>query len=89
MALVGGGVVLLAALLFFSLRKKQSQIKDFDVEIQHLAGSDNDLIKEKDIKEIVRKAFSTNLAEARVEQVDVARIEQVLRQDPFIENAEN
>ena len=89
MALVGGGVVLLAALLFFSLRKKQSQIKDFDVEIQHLAGSDNDLIKEKDIKEIVRKAFSTNLAEARVEQVDVARIEQVLRQDPFIENAES
>jgi cell division protein FtsQ len=84
---IGGGLTLILV-LFFTFRKKNSDVKDVIVDIQHLAIGQNDLIKEKDVKEIVRRAFEEKVENEPLGKVDVARIEQVLEQDPFIENAE-
>ena len=84
---IAGGLTLLLV-LFFTFRKKKSEVKDVIVDIQHIPNTENDLIKEKDVKEIVRRAFEEKVENEQLGQVDVARIEQVLEQDPFIENAE-
>ena len=55
-AVIAGGITLVLV-LFFTFRKKNSEVKDVIVEIKHLADGQNDLIKEKDVKEIVRRAF--------------------------------
>ncbi|NJN33538.1 MAG: hypothetical protein HC817_04070 [Saprospiraceae bacterium] len=81
--------VLVVALIITSLkRKSKGEVKDVVVEIQHMADGQNDLIKDKDVKEIIRRSFEENVMEARVGQLDVNRIERVLELDPFIENAE-
>ena len=87
-AVIAGGITL-ALVLFFTFRKKNSEVKDVIVEIKHLADGQNDLIKEKDVKEIVRRAFDEKIENEQLGQVDVARVEQVLKQDPFVENAES
>lgn len=84
---VGVGLVIVLIVAAIT-RKKSGEIKAIVVEIKHLTDGENDLIKEKDIKEIMRRSFDANLEESRVGQVDVARVERVLEQDPFIENAE-
>jgi cell division protein FtsQ len=84
---IAGGLTLLLV-LFFTFRKKRSAIKDVIVDIQHIPNADNDLIKEKDVKEIIRRSFEEKVENEPLGQVDVARIEQVLEQDPFVENAE-
>ena len=84
---IGGGLTLLLV-LFFTFRKKKSDIKDIIIDIQHIPNTENDLIKEKDIKEILRRSFEEKVENESLGQVDVARIEQVLEQDPFVENAE-
>ena len=58
------------------------------VDITHLTDENSDFIKEKDIKEIVKRAFDADLSFAKVGQVDVKRVESILERDPFIENAE-
>jgi cell division protein FtsQ len=71
-------------------RKKKGLVKDLVVEVQHLSDGENDFIKERDIKEIIRRSFDYDIEkEVRVGQVEVQRVEQVLEQDPFIENAES
>ncbi len=81
--------VLVVVLIITSLtRKSKGEVKDIVVEIQHMADGQNDLIKDKDVKEIIRRSFEENVAELRVGQLDVNRIERVLELDPFIENAE-
>jgi cell division protein FtsQ len=85
---IGGGLTLLLV-VFFTFRKKRSDVKDIIVDIQHIPNTENDLIKEKDIKEILRRSFEEKVENESLGQVDVARIEQVLEQDPFIENAES
>lgn len=83
------GIALVALLIVTALtRKKRSDVKEIVVDITHLADGQNDLIKEKDIKEILRKSFDANLNENKVGQLDIARVEKVLERDPFIENAE-
>jgi cell division protein FtsQ len=84
---IGAGLTILLV-LFFTFRKKRSDVKDVIVDIQHLPNTQNDLIKEKDVKEIIRRAFDVKIENEPLGQVDVARIEQVLEQDPFVENAE-
>ncbi len=88
MGIVIGGVLTLMLVLFFTFRKKRSDVKDVIVDIQHLPNMENDLIKEKDVKEIVRRSFEVKVENEPLGDVDVQRIEQVLEQDPFIENAE-
>lgn len=85
---VGGLAVVALLVMFALLRKKSSQVKDILVDIKHLSDGQNDLIKDKDIKEIIKRSFDANLDESKVGQIDVKRVEKVLEQDPFIENAE-
>jgi cell division protein FtsQ len=83
------GIALVILLIFAAmLRKRQGEVKNIVVDIKHLEGGENDFIKEKDIKEILRRSFDVNLEEARIGQIDVARVETVIEQDPFVENAE-
>ncbi len=70
------------------MNKRKGNVKDIVVNIQHLEDGVNDLIKDKDIKEILRRGFEENVAEMKVSRVDVQRAERILEQDPFIENAE-
>ncbi|MDZ7880530.1 MAG: cell division protein FtsQ [Saprospiraceae bacterium] len=84
---IGAGLTVLLV-LFFTFRKKRSDVKDVIVDIQHLPNTKNDLIKDKDVKEIIRRAFDVKIENEPLGQVDVARIEQVLEQDPFVQNAE-
>ena len=70
------------------MTKKKSEVKGIAVDIKHLSDGENDLIKDKDVKEIIRRSFEENVAQSRVGRVDVKRVEKVLEQDPFIENAE-
>ncbi|MBL7816848.1 MAG: hypothetical protein JNL70_17635 [Saprospiraceae bacterium] len=82
------GFILVILILLFIFRKKSSEVKDIVVTITHLSDGDNDFIKDKDIKEIVKRAFEADLSFAKVGQVDVKRVESILEQDPFVENAE-
>jgi cell division protein FtsQ len=87
-----GGVVLgfflIALIMFFTLRKKSSSVKDIVVDITHLSDGESDFIKEKDIQLIIKRAFEADLSLSKVGAVDVKRVEAVLETDPFIENAE-
>ncbi len=85
--IIGFVLVLLVLLLIF--RKKSSSVKDIVVDITHLSDGISDFIKEKDIKEIVKRAFEADLSMAQVGQVDLKRVEAILEKDPFIENAES
>jgi hypothetical protein len=58
-------VVAVAIISIIALtRKKSSVIKDYVIEIKHLSDGENDLIKEKDVKEIIRRSFEENLDDA-------------------------
>ena len=70
------------------LRKKKGGVNNIIVEIKHLTDGENDLIKDKDIKELINRGFDDKVENLRIEEVDVQRVERVLEQDPFIENAE-
>lgn len=84
--IIGFILILLVLLLIF--RKKSSTVKEIVVDITHLSDGESDFIKEKDIKEIVKRAFEADLSVAKIGQVDVKRVEAILEKDPFIENAE-
>ena len=88
MGSVIAGFVLVLLVLILIFRKKGSTVKAIVVDITHLTDENSDFIKEKDIKEIVKRAFDADLSFAKVGQVDVKRVESVLERDPFIENAE-
>ena len=81
--------ITLILVLFFTFRKKRSAIKEVIVDIHHLADGQNDLIKEKDVRLIINRSMDEKVENKRLEELDVERIEQVLEQDPFIENAES
>lgn len=85
---VAVGVLLVILILALVFRRKASGVKDIIVEITHLTDSESDFIKEKDVKEIVKRAFEADLNFVKVGQVDVKRIESILEKDPFIENSE-
>ena len=89
LVMVIASAITLILVLFFTFRKKRSAIKDVIVDIHHLADGQNDLIKEKDVRLIVNRSQDEKVENKRLEDVDVERIEQVLEQDPFIENAES
>jgi cell division protein FtsQ len=83
------GLLLVLLLIFFAFnRRKKGDVKKIQVEIKHLVGGDDDFIKEKDIKELIRRSFEVNLEETSIGQIDVERVERVIEQDPFVENAE-
>ena len=89
LVMVIASAITLILVLFFTFRKKRSAIKDVIVDIHHLADGQNDLIKEKDVRLIINRSLDEKIENKRLEDLDVERIEQVLEQDPFIENAES
>lgn len=89
LVVVIASAITLILVLFFTFRKKKSEVKDILVDIQHLSDGQNDLIKEKDVRQIINRSFDEKVENEKLGNVDVARIEQVLEQDPFIENAES
>ena len=89
LVMVIASAITLILVLFFTFRKKRSAIKDVIVDIHHLADGQNDLIKEKDVRLIINRSQDEKVENKRLEELDVERIEQVLEQDPFIENAES
>ena len=84
-----GGILVLLLIFFAFNRRKKGEVKQIQVEIKHLSGGDNDFIKEKDIKELIHRSFDVNVEESSIGQIDVARVERVIEQDPFVENAES
>ena len=73
MGSVIAGFVLILLVLILIFRKKGSTVKAIVVDITHLTDENSDFIKEKDIKEIVKRAFDADLSFAKVGQVDVKR----------------
>lgn len=89
LVMVIASAITLILVLFFTFRKKRSAIKAVIVDIHHLADGQNDLIKEKDVRLIINRSLDEKIENKSLEELDVERIEQVLEQDPFIENAES
>jgi cell division protein FtsQ len=83
---IGGGLTLLL-LLVFTMRRNRSEVRNIVVNMVHLPDG-NDFIKEKDIREILRKGLDRDLENARLGQVDVARVEEMLNADPFVLKSE-
>jgi cell division protein FtsQ len=64
-----------------------SKPKNYIVKIEPLDDG-NDLIKENDIKTIVRRSFEEDIKEVQIGRIDVARIESKLEEDPFVKKAQ-
>ena len=82
------GIVIVLFIIMTALGKRNNgRVKEIIVSIQPLQGG-SDFIKEADIKTIVKRGFEEDLKDFPVGRVDVARVERVLQQDPFIQKAE-
>ncbi len=82
------GVIAVLLLIFFAAsRRTKATVSSMQVFITHLPDG-TDLIKEQDVKIIIKKSFDFDVNEAAIGAIDVARVEQVLELDPFVQNAE-
>lgn len=77
------GVVLLSSVT----RKKSSFADGVAVEVKPLAGGDK-LISERDVKQALLKSFGNTLEGTELARLDVERMERVLEEDPFVQDAE-
>ncbi len=85
---VVGGFLLLMLLFFATQKKNDGVISGLEVEIIPLANEENVFITEGDIKSIIKSNFDGDLVNTRLSRANVSRIENILRQDPFIERSE-
>ena len=84
-----GGIVLIGILaLFMTRRKNVAQVGSTNVYIKHLDSGSKDFIDSSDVVTIIKHALDADVIEQRVGRVDVAHIERILNQDPFIESAD-
>lgn len=77
------GVVLLSSVT----RKKNSFADGVQVEVRPLTGGDK-LISERDVKQALLKSFGNTLEGTELARLDVERMERVLEEDPFVQDAE-
>ena len=77
------GVVLLSSVA----QKKNSFADGVEVLVQPLAGGDK-LISERDVKQALLKSFGNTLEGTELARLDVERMERVLEEDPFVQDAE-
>lgn len=82
---VGGALMLLVVVVGIQ-RKNDAYTDNLVVEIADLPSGN--LIKESDVRTLLQESFLQPFEGVPVEEVDVMRIERVLRRDPFIRNAE-
>lgn len=76
-------VLLLAAVA----RRKNSQIKELNVAIKKSDDLEN-MVSEAHVKDLVTKAFGSNLINTQIEDIDIGRIEQAIELDPAITKAD-
>lgn len=80
-------ILVLAFIVMGVNRKEKSAIEETLVVVDPLDGVE-DLIKPEDVLNTVEKAFGHRLQSVALADVDVARLERVLEDDPFILNAD-
>lgn len=85
---VCGAILLFSLLLFATQKKNEGVISGVEVEIIPLANEENVFITESDIKTIIKNNFDGDLINTQLSRANVARIESVLKQDPFIDRVE-
>lgn len=68
-------------------RKESSQVENVVVRISSLSG-DSTLIKPADIMQTIERSFGYELTTLPVGDVDIARLEKVLEEDPIIADAD-
>lgn len=68
-------------------RKESSQVENVVVQISSISG-DSTLIKPSDIMQTIERSFGYELTSLPVGDVDIARLEKVLEEDPIIADAE-
>ena len=74
-------------LISFSIAKKQSNLAELiDMKIYALSSGD-DLIDEEDVLTTIERSFGHRLVGVSIGGLNVERIERVLKNDPFIQNA--
>jgi cell division protein FtsQ len=80
--------VVVVILIFWSFRRQVSQpLSGFSVELKHLE-SGFDMIKEKDIINLIQKGFDIDSNSTAVGAIDAKAVESRLEQNEFVEKAE-
>jgi cell division protein FtsQ len=75
-------------LIFAALKwRTTAKPKNYIVNIEHLEDG-NDMIKDTDIKTIIRKSFEEDIKDVQIGRIDVARVESKLEEDPFVLKAQ-
>src|SRR5210317_1292692 len=67
--------------------KKARTAADIFIKIEALSDGDS-LINQEDVKVTIERSFGYNLLGIPVREIDVARVERVLENDPFVLNAD-
>ncbi len=83
------GVFFLIAVIIISAieAKKGRSAADIIIKIEELPDGDS-LINQEDVKVSIERSFGYNLRGIPVREIDVARVERVLENDPFVLNAD-
>lgn len=83
------GFLLVVAMLLFSAigRKKNSFAEGVEVEVSPLSSGDK-LISERDVRQLILRAFGNTLEGTELARLEVERMERVLEEDPFVLDAE-
>ena len=83
------GIIVIGILaLLMTRRKNVSQINNAIVKITHLDNGNKDFIDSADVLVILKHALDGDIKDERVGRLNVANIELILNQDPFIEKAQ-
>lgn len=83
------GFLLVVGLLLYSAigRKKNSFAEGVEVEVKPLPSGDK-LISERDVRQALLRSFGNTLEGTELAGLEVDRMEKVLEEDPFVQDAE-
>lgn len=79
--------IVLAILVGAIARKKNSYPSSMEVLVRPLSNGEK-LISEADVKQALIRAFGNDIENTEIAELDVERMERVLEEDPFVEDAE-
>ncbi len=83
-----GVIIIATSLIICAARKKaSSKTKDLLLTIIPIYEGNN-LLDRKDVETAIDRAFGYNLTGLPIEEIDVSRVERVLKKEPFIKDAE-
>lgn len=87
LAWIGFFFLIVVAIISAVETKKGKSARDIFIEIKELPDGDS-LINQEDVKVTIERSFGYNLLGIPVREIDVARVERVLENDPFVLNAD-